>query len=401
MERLNLAAIEFSLHWVSSYAHHTDRRFVDKVHFWRDIFPENLNKHLELLQPGESHKEVYNAGVLVAPYDRQRIKTCQSNQFQSSTGENVIPRTGKFYPQGWAWKALNCFPQNSIPFRVVDRHKELFVADTNHPLSRYPLTLEARLIEKWHPTKERGGGCNDIATVVTEDGPGMQIPYQWMAKDCYSPYPFHRENVDDDSRFYQTPRMVKHLDDTAIDQVGSIYSRLLFPGAKILDLMSSWSSHLPDSHKKCQVTGLGMNGDELAANSQLTRSVIHDLNHDPTLPFADNTFDAVVCTASIEYLIKPLEVLAEIARVTLPGGIFITTFSDRWFPGKEIEPWADLHRFERLGLVLDYYLKTGKFENLHTESILGLPRPITDRHIAKTRISDPIFAVWGNIKWSS
>jgi SAM-dependent methyltransferase len=401
MERLNLASIEFSLQWESSYARHRDRHFVDKVHFWRDIFPDNLGKHLALLQPGETCKEDYDAGVLVHPFDQQRVRTFTNEQFKNYMQEPVIPQVGKFYPQGWAWRALHCFPQNTIPFRVVDRHKELYVADTNHPLSRYPLTLEARLIKTWQAAKERGGGCNDIATVVTGDGPGMQIPYQWTTKDCYSPYPFHRQNDDDDSRFYETPRMVKHLDDTAIDQVESIHSRLLFPGAKILDLMSSWSSHLPDSHKKCQVTGLGLNGDELAANRQLAGSVIHDLNRDPTLPFADNTFDAVVCTASIEYLIKPLEVLAEIARVTLPGGIFITTFSDRWFPGKEIEPWADLHRFERLGLVLDYYLKTGKFENLHTESVLGLPRPFTDRHIAKTRISDPIFAVWGNIKWSS
>ncbi len=68
--------------------------------------------------------------------------------------------------------------------------RNLYVADTNHPLSRYPLTLEARLIEKWQPAKERGGGCNDIASVLTGNGPGMQIPYQWAAKDCYTPLPF-------------------------------------------------------------------------------------------------------------------------------------------------------------------------------------------------------------------
>ncbi len=398
MEKINLASIEFSIQWQSYYAVHRDRHFVDRVDFWRDIFPGNLKKHLEQLQPGQSYQEDFSAGILVEPFDQQRLKTFKASQFKNNNQETIIPQTGKFYPQGWAWRALQCFPQNTIPFRVVDRDNELVVADTNHPLSRYPLTLEARIIEKQQSTKERGGGCNDIASIVTGDGPGMQIPYQWAAKDGYTPYPFHRLN-DDDFTFYQTARMVNHLDDTAIEQIKSIYARLLSPSNKILDLMSSWTSHLPSSFENCQITGLGLNEEELRANRQLTRTMVHDLNQVPLLPFPDNSFDAVICTASIEYLTRPLEILAEIARVTIPGGIFITTFSDRWFPGKEIQPWADLHRFERLGLILDYYLKTGKFEHIHTESMLGLPRPFTDKHITKTRLSDPIFAVWANIKW--
>jgi SAM-dependent methyltransferase len=194
--------------------------------------------------------------------------------------------------------------------------------------------------------------------------------------------------------------MIQHLDDLALEQVTSLYSTLLTPGAKILDLMSSCNSHLPDEHKSSKVTGLGLNKEELWSNPQLSINVLHDLNQDPTLPFADNTFDAVICTSSIEYLLQPLEVLSEIARVTVPGGLFVTTFSDRWFPGKEIIPWADMHPFERQGLILDYYLKVDKFENVHTESIRGLPRPYTDKHIGQTRDSDPIFAVWANISWS-
>ena len=399
MEKVNLASMEFSIQWESTYAVHSDRHFIDKVHFWRDIFPGKLNNYVEHLQPGESYREEYSAGMLVEPFDQQRIKTFKSNQFKDNIEESVIPQIGKFYPQGWAWRALNCFPPNTTPFRVVERDKELFVADTNHPLSRYRLTLEARIIDKWHPSKERGGESKDIASILTGDGPGMQIPYQWAANNCYTPYPFHRTNEDDDSIFYKTARLVNHLDETAIEQIKSIHSRLLYPSNKILDLMSSWTSHLPNSYENLQTTGLGLNEEELRANPQLTKTMVHDLNQLTKLPFPDNSFDAVICTSSIEYLTQPLEVLAEIARVTLPGGIFITTFSDRWFPGKEIEPWADLHRFERLGLILDYFLKTGKFENVHTESVLGLPRPLTDKHIAKTYISDPIFAVWANIKW--
>ena len=125
---------------------------------------------------------------------------------------------------------------------------------------------------------------------------------------------------------------------------------------------------------------------------------MHDLNQNPILPFEDNDFDAVICTASIEYLIQPLEVMAEVGRVTKPGGVFITAFSDRWFLGKEISMWSEMHEFERQGLVLDYFIKSKAFENLHTESIRGLPRPSDDNHIMERFTSDPIFAVWGSVK---
>ena len=93
-----------------------------------------------------------------------------------------------------------------------------------------------------------------------------------------------------------------------------------------------------------------------------------------------------------------IEVTKEVVRVTKPGGIFITTISDRWFNGKEITIWSDLHKFERLGFILDLYLKCGKFENLKTISIRGFRRPFNDKHINTRTESDPIFAVIGKVK---
>ncbi|MGW8194936.1 MAG: hypothetical protein ACWGOX_11800 [Desulforhopalus sp.] len=90
--------------------------------------------------------------------------------------------------------------------------------------------------------------------------------------------------------------------------------------------------------------------------------------------------------------------MKEIVRVVKPGGTSVTTFSDRWFPGKEIMIWADLHPFERLGLVMDYYIRVNGFDNINTESVQGLPRPVTDKYFGKTFSSDPIFAVWGRVK---
>ena len=100
------------------------------------------------------------------------------------------------------------------------------VGDTNHPLSNYPLTLEAKLLEKLATPEERGGSSNDIADMLTSNGPGMQPPYPGTATNFYSTYPFKRMNDEDDNIFYSSPRMVNHLDDMAISQIKSIYSKI-------------------------------------------------------------------------------------------------------------------------------------------------------------------------------
>jgi SAM-dependent methyltransferase len=123
--------------------------------------------------------------------------------------------------------------------------------------------------------------------------------------------------------------------------------------------------------------------------------VVHDLNADTRLPFETNNFDAVVNTASVEYLIEPLTVFREVARILRPGGYFIVTFSNRWFPTKAIRIWQELHEFERMGLVLEYFLRAGGFTDLQTYSLRGLPRPHDDKYFPDLRFSDPVYAVWG------
>ena len=111
--------------------------------------------------------------------------------------------------------------------------------------------------------------------------------------------------------------------------------------------------------------------------------------------FESNSFDAVVCTVSIEYLIDPLAVSAEVSRVLRPDGYFIVTFSNRWFPTKAIKIWKELHEFERMGMVLEYFIRSGGFKDLQTYSIRGLPRPHDDKYFPDLWYSDPVYAVWG------
>ena len=48
-----------------------------------------------------------------------------------------------------------------------------------------------------------------------------------------------------DEEFYRTPRIVTHIDEGAIAAVTQLYREYFPPGGLVLDLMSSWISHLP------------------------------------------------------------------------------------------------------------------------------------------------------------
>jgi SAM-dependent methyltransferase len=163
----------------------------------------------------------------------------------------------------------------------------------------------------------------------------------------------------------------------------------------VLDLMSSWVSHLDGIADSTRVSGLGMNAAELAGNPQLVDYAVLDINRETRLPYADGSFDVVVCSVSVEYLAFPFDVFAEVARVLKPGGQCIVTFSDRWFPPKVIGLWTELHPFERMGLVLEYFRRTRQFADMTTESWRGWPRPENDKYYPRRRTADPVFAVSG------
>ena len=389
------AAIEFSLHWQSRYAIHNDRYYLDKIDFWRDIFPGSMGTALQKLDIGQTHREIFSPGKLVQNYDDKNLVVIKNSPHASIPGNKKITlEPGRYYPKGYFWKPLSSFPTDQTPVRLAKQGDTSLVIDTNHPLAGYPLQVEAVVLHTSAIAAQRGGSLNDIADMLTARGPGMQAPPDDIRYSISGDTVLKREDEADDRLYYQSPRMVHHLDAAARNQVSSFYGRILANGTRILDLMSSWVSHIPDSLATCQVEGLGLNEQELAANGRLSNYMVHDLNEEPVIPLADNSFDAVVCTVSVEYLCRPLEVFAELARILVPGGVLGLTISERWFPGKQVDFWADLHPFERQGVVLNYLLDQGSFKDIRTESLRGYPRPAGDRYADRMSLSDSLYFIW-------
>ena len=166
---------------------------------------------------------------------------------------------------------------------------------------------------------------------------------------------FDRQDETDDAVFYETPRLVVHIDSATIESLTQVYREFIPEGVDVLDLMSSWVSHLPEEVGFGRVAGLGMNEVELAKNPRLTEHTVHNLNADPELPFPDASFDAVLNAVSVQYLTKPVEVFTSVARVLRPGGVHLVALSHRCFPTKAVRAWWALGPEERLQLVRTYF----------------------------------------------
>jgi SAM-dependent methyltransferase len=147
---------------------------------------------------------------------------------------------------------------------------------------------------------------------------------------------------------------------------------------RILDLMASLDSHVPDSVRPASLVGLGLNAQEMERNQALDEFVVHDLNRTPTLPFENGRFDVVLNTVSVDYLIDPIAVFSEVGRVLRPGGIHLVIFSNRMFPTKVVKLWQQSSEPERIWLVEDFFRATGLFEKPRVFSSQGQPRPPED-----------------------
>jgi hypothetical protein len=198
----------------------------------------------------------------------------------------------------------------------------------------------------------------------------------------YNPSDFTRQDSKPDTNFYSSPRFVTHIDDLAIASLRDYYSTVLPTKGRILDFCSSWTSHYPPSIETAaqkgdlQITGMGMNAAELAANDVLNAGrLLVDLNESPDItaalkpqnpssssssssssspPEPSSMFDSSTCVVSIDYLTSPVPLLTSLRTATKPGGTVHLVISNRCFPTKAISRWLRVDEAERLQMVGDF-----------------------------------------------
>ena len=192
---------------------------------------------------------------------------------------------------------------------------------------------------------------------------------------------FAKIDAEEDEIFYEPPRLVCHIDDGAIAALTEFYQIGLPAGGVLLDLMSSWVSHLPPEIDYAEVIGHGMNATELAANPRLTRWFVQNLNRETNLPLADATVDAAMICVSIHYLQQPVAVLREVARVLRPGGPVVISFSNRCFWTKAVTIWRALDDSGHARLV-ERYLHHAGFECIETRQLAEWVEDVSDPMIA-------------------
>ncbi|KQT10104.1 methyltransferase type 11 [Methylobacterium sp. Leaf399] len=204
----------------------------------------------------------------------------------------------------------------------------------------------------------------------------------------FPPEAFAKQDRTPDGLFYAQARFVTHIDDAAIDAVTDLYRTLLPPGGRILDLMSSWVSHLPAEVAYGGVIGHGLNAEELAANARLTQHFVQDLNADPILPFDDASIDAALICVGVQYLQDPVSVLREVARVLVPGAPVVITFSNRCFPTKAVAIWRAIGGDDHARLIA-LYLQHAAFSAIEARVLLPEGGPTDPMRAVIGRTSTP------------
>lgn len=372
---------------------HRDAYFAGAVDPGADRLPDGLAAALITAEPGERIELRTDIDGLRG-HDETKVAIHAARPRFTGTlpdGRTVTPRFGRFYSNAMFEGIGPPGGDPGWPIRFLGEAEGTTAVDARHPLAGRELTLTAEIVGPGDAAHRDTAPVDWTARLI--DGPGMQAcwggkPTAFACNDAYA-----REDEGPDSGLYATASMVTCLDAQARVAVGDYYRGVLDADATALDLLSSRDSYLAADAKPARLIGLGLNTEEMHANEMLDGAVVADLNHTPVLPFADSAFDAVICSVSVEYLTQPVEVFREANRALRPGSVFALTFSNRWLPPKVTRLWTELHDFERIALVANYFAEAGGFTGIETYSLRGLPRPPDDVFAAEIPHADPVFAV--------
>ena len=209
-----------------------------------------------------------------------------------------------------------------------------------------------------------------------------------VVREVLSPQDRTTLDAEEDRMFYSIPRLVHHSDDSFRKKVTKLYEDLIPANSDVLDLCSSWTSHLPEHVTYHKVTGHGMNAVELGRNSRLDAFYVRDFNKEPgDWAISSESLDAVLCCCSIQYIRYPEQVFAEIARVLKPKGICIVTFTNRMFFQKAISAWRENSEYGRVLLVKKYFTAIEGF---------AAPEEVTGVQIDDTSLLDTMQSLFNS-----
>lgn len=402
-DKQNLS-VEIDIQWQDDLATYKDRYFIIKTNFWRDFYPEQLDYQIKRAELNQTLNINYKPGALLQfEITPSNIKTIPMSKFDSYANGPipVQPMAGRFYPRGMLDGVEDCFKMDNRPFRILEKNDNTLKVDLNHPLGMFPIKLSATITDVFDANQQNGGRCNEIAETITTNGPGFQTLAKDTPFDFTQGMPFIRKIEDDDAVFYESIDSTQPVvDQVAIEQLNQFYNDRIKDNTQILDLMAGPNSYLPETLKQVDVTGLSIKESDLQSNPALNQYTLHDLNQQPELPYKNEQFDVVVCAFSVEYMTQPIQVFKEVARILKPGGSFIISFTERFYEKKVIALWDDLHIFERMGIVLEYFRQSGEYGELYSESTRGLIRHEDDPFVNKTVHSCPMYMVTAKKKAS-
>lgn len=395
MPDTKLTNIDLQLEWKSPTAFHADVLHLAKVDLSQDKLPAGFGEKITELAVGENFSKTLSAKDLLGEgFATDKVISFNSKFFDSQfKSQNSPPIQYRFYPTAIAWQGLNADSSDYTPFRLISINEDTMVADRNHPLAKYYLTLTATKTLENEVSLSKNRLSRDLGKLLTSRGPGMQASFEFGDPVFFKQYPFQLRQQDNSQKVVNNTTAIHDPKSSVSLQVAKLYTRLLAKHSKVLDLMSHSESYLGDEFKAGLIVGLGNNEKALSDNKSLDTYSVQEMNSTTTLPYESDSFDDAICSFSIEQLTDPLAVLQEIARVVVSGGKFIITFSEQYSSSSAIPLWAQLHPFERMQLVLEYFRHHDLFSDLNTYSVRGLASKNEEKKAASQ-----IFAVWGTIK---
>lgn len=346
-----IGALEFTVTWEKDGIHHEEWYLGRKFNPVNDIFPRGMREALEGKSEGESVTFTYEPRLCIPRHKESLVRTFTMDRLRKKTvqGAPIIPRLGRFYPQGHINGLTDIYPGTLTPFRLTGLTDDTFTADRNHPLAQIPVTFTATI----QYLEERDTGTYGSLTHWREKtcdwGPGMQALLNGQPPDFYLPTFF--DQVDSSTLPFTPPQ----LDEAAEKNFRDICDRFLRPEMRPLLLTTDSPFQL------------------------------------------EGEYDAVICTLFMEYQADPVALLNRINPHLKPNAPILIGFSNHFDTNRVIQGWTELHEFERMGLVLDYLRQAGLNIDAGTVSKRNDWRPKDDPLFLATRgVSDPVYVVYGH-----